>query len=74
MSDRIRALLSRPFAAFFAAVAGLAALAPTVALSARPGEGEPFGIDWTPIVFWAIIGAVLTGGLLFGLLIDWGNR
>lgn len=74
MPARIRTLLSRRFAAFFGFVAALAALTPTLALAARPGEGEPFGIDWTPIVFWAIIGAVLTGGLLFGLLIDWGNR
>lgn len=74
MPGMIRTLRSRPFVAFFAAVAALAALAPTLALAARPGEGEPFGIDWTPIVFWAIIGAVLLGGLLFGLLVDWGNR
>ncbi len=74
MPARIRTLLSRRFAVFLAAVAVLVALAPTVVLAARPGEGEPFGVDWTPIVFWVIVGAVLLGGLLFGLLIDSGNR
>jgi hypothetical protein len=50
------------------------ALVPALALANRPGEGEPFGVDWTPIVFWALVGAVILGGLLLGLLIDSGNR
>jgi hypothetical protein len=50
------------------------ALVPALALANRPGDGEPFGVDWTPIVFWAVVGGVIMGGLLLGLLIDSGNR
>lgn len=71
MPGRIRTRLLRPLLALLAL---LAALTPTLVLAVRPGEGQPFGIDWTPIVFWAIVGAVLLGGLLFGILVDWGNR
>jgi hypothetical protein len=66
----IRRLLSRPFAAL---LASLLAITPAAAY-ARPGEGQPFGIDWTPIVFWAIVGGVITLFFVLGLLIDWGNR
>jgi len=57
-----------------ALVSLLVALTPAVALADRPGLGQPFGIDWTPIVFWAIVGGVITGGFVLGILIDWGNR
>jgi hypothetical protein len=67
----VRRLLSRPFIALLSVVL---ALAPVAAYAARPGEGQPFGIDWTPIVFWAIVGAVILGGFVLGVLIDWGNR
>jgi len=58
----------------FALLALLAALTPVVALADRPGQGQPLGIDWTPIVFWVIVGSVILGGFLLGLIIDWGNR
>jgi len=66
----VRRLSSRPFVAVFALVL---ALTPAAVL-AGPGEGQPFGIDWTPIVFWAIVAGVIILFFLFGLLIDWGNR
>jgi len=65
-----RRLLSRPFIAVLSLVL---ALTPVLAF-ARPGEGQPFGIDWTPIVFWVVVGAVIGGGFLLGILVDWGNR
>lgn len=68
----IRRQVARPLAALLAL---LLALAPAAALAANdPGAGQPLGIDWTPIVFWAVVGAVVFGGLLLGLLVDWGNR
>jgi hypothetical protein len=66
----IRRLLSRPFTVL---IALLLAMTP-VAAYARPGEGQPLGVDWTPIVFWAIVGGVISAFFLLGLLIDWGNR
>ena len=66
----VRRLLSRPVIALLSIVLALA----PVAAYARPGEGQPFGIDWTPIVFWALVGAVILGGFVLGVLIDWGNR
>jgi len=66
----VRRLFSRPLIALLSC---LLALAP-VAAYARPGEGQPFGVDWTPILFWAIVGGVVAGGFLLGVLIDWGNR
>ncbi len=68
-------MLRRSHARSLAAVlALLAALTPAAVLADRPGQGQPFGIDWTPIVFWAIVLAVIFGGFVLGLLIDWGNR
>ena len=58
----------------FALVALLAALTPVAVFADRPGLGQPLGVDWTPIIYWAIVGSVILGGLLLGLLIDWGNR
>ncbi len=66
----VRRLLSRPLIALLSL---LLALTP-VALYARPGEGQPFGIDWTPILFWAVVGGIIFGGFLLGVLIDWGNH
>ncbi len=66
----VRRLLSRPVIALLSIVLALA----PVAVYARPGEGQPFGIDWTPIVFWVLVGAVILGGFVLGVLIDWGNR
>ncbi|HZU77159.1 MAG TPA: hypothetical protein VFA70_10375 [Dehalococcoidia bacterium] len=68
----LRGRLHRPALLLLAA---WAALLPAMALAAGgPGEGQPFGIDWTPIVFWVIVGGVIVGGFLLGVLIDWGNR
>ncbi|MHB8575875.1 MAG: hypothetical protein ACYDCQ_11165 [Dehalococcoidia bacterium] len=67
----IRRLVSRPLVAVLSL---LLALTPVAALAADPGAGQPLGIDWTPIVFWAVVVAVIAGGLLLGLLVDWGNR
>ncbi len=67
----LRRVLSRPVIALFSC---LMALTPALAYADRPGQGQPFGIDWTPIVFWVLIGGVMLAGLLLGLLIDWGNR
>jgi peptidoglycan/LPS O-acetylase OafA/YrhL len=67
----VRRLLSRPVIALLSC---LIALAPAAALADPPGKGQPFGIDWTPIVFWVLVGGVMLLGLLLGLLIDWGNR
>jgi|GEM_PF-1902295 len=66
-----RRFLSAPA---FAVLAVLLALTPAAALADRPGEGQPFGIDWTPIVWWVLVGLVILGGFLLGLIIDWGNR
>ncbi len=68
-----RRLLSAPIVAFMAA---LFALTPVGVHAAGngPGAGQPFGIDWTPIVFWVIVGGVIIAGFALGILIDWGNR
>ena len=70
-SGMVRRLLSRPLIAVLSA---WLALMPALALADRPGVGQPWGIDWTPIVFWAIVGGVILGGFALGFLIDWGNR
>jgi hypothetical protein len=67
----VRRLLSRPL---IAVLSVWLALMPALAFADRPGTGQPFGVDWTPIVYWGIIGGVMLGGLALGLLIDWGNR
>jgi hypothetical protein len=67
----VRRFLSAPA---FAVLAVLLALTPAVALADRPGEGQPFGIDWTPILWWVLVGLVILGGFLLGIIIDWGNR
>ena len=67
----IRRLPSRPFSVV---IAVWLALFPALAFADRPGVGQPFGVDWTPIVFWAIVLGVIFGGFMLGILIDWGNR
>lgn len=67
----LRRSVLRPLVAL---VALFAALTPVLAFADRPGLGQPLGVDWTPIVYWAIVGAVILGGFLLGFLIDWGNR
>lgn len=64
-----------PLRQFVALLTLLIALTPLGAYAAGgPGAGQPLGIDWTPIVFWVLVGGITLGGLLLGLLIDWGNR
>lgn len=67
----VRRFFSRPF---LAVLSLLLALTPVAAYADRPGLGQPFGIDWTPIIFWLVVGAVILGGFLLGVLVDWGNR
>ncbi len=68
-----RRLLSAPIVALMAALLGLTPVAVRAAGNG-PGAGQPFGIDWTPIVFWVIVGGVIIAGIAFGFLVDWGNR
>jgi len=64
----IRRLLSQPL---IAALSLLVALTPVAAYAK---VDQPFGIDWTPIVFWGLVIGITLGGFLLGVLIDWGNR
>lgn len=67
----VRRLLSRPF---LAVLSLLLALTPVAVYADHPGAGQPLGIDWTPILFWLLVGAIILGGFLLGILVDWGNH